>query len=69
MKINPITWITIAAQKFYSIFDAIRINEDISDFIQALRSRVVVAILLLLSFAPLYPEDLQNVIELIKPII
>ena len=69
MKINPITWITIAAQKLYSIFDAIRINEDISDFIQALRSRVVVAILLLLSFSPLYPEDLQNVIELIKPII
>ncbi len=68
MKINIIAWITLVANKLYRVFNITRIQEDMSDFLWALRSRVV-DILLLLLFPSLYLTELQSVIELIKPII
>ena len=62
------TRITLATKKLYRVFKIIKIEEDISDLINALPFRVVV-ILLLLPFLLLYPEELKNAVELISPII
>ncbi len=68
MKIKIMTRITLATKKLYRVFKIIKIEEDISDLINALPFRVVV-ILLLLPFLLLYPEELKNAVELISPII
>ncbi len=59
-------WITVVINKFYRAFDITKIQEDISDFLTALRSRLVNILLL---FLPLYSAEITNVIELFSPII
>ncbi len=59
-------WITVVINKFYRAFDITKIQEDISDFLRALQSRLVNILLL---FLPLYPAEITNVIEFISPII
>ncbi len=68
MKINIIAWITIAVKKRYRVCDITKIQEDIADFLTALKSRKE-AILWLFLFLPLYPAELQHIIEFISPII
>ncbi len=66
MKNKIMARIKVVTNKIYRVFDIIKIQEDVSDFIQALRSRLIAILLLLL---PLYPAEITNAIELISPII
>ena len=58
--------ITVVINKIYRVFDIAKIQEDVSDFLVALRSRLVNILLLLL---PLYTAKIINVIELLSSII
>ncbi len=58
--------ITVVINKIYRVFDITKIQEDVSDFLVALRSRLVNILLLLL---PLYTAKIINVIELLSSII
>ncbi len=58
--------ITVVINKIYRVFDIAKIQEDVSDFLVALRSRLVNILLL---FLPLYTAKIMNVIELFSSII
>ncbi len=66
MKNKIMERVIVMINKFYRVFDITKIKEDISDFLVALRSRLVNILLL---FLPFYPSEITNVIELFSPII
>ncbi len=66
MKNKIMERVIVVINKFYRVFDITKIKEDISDFLVALRSRLVNILLL---FLPFYPAEITNVIELFSPII